>query len=518
MLTSLLLTCTAALSSVDSLAAQAHSPTTGEAQTAGEAQATGKAQATGEAQANKPTEADYYKLLEIAAPSAANVEAGGILPMGDHDLLACTRRGEIWWIENAYTEQPSYRLWTDGLQEPLGLLLHEGWVYAATRGEVVRIKDSDDDGRADTFETVSDDWAISGNYHEYNFGPRMDHQGNLWITTNKPFGGQPFGKVDWRGWAFKIGPDGVGQPVCAGLRSPAGVEVSPWGDVFYTDNQGEWCGMNKLSLLTPGDFHGHPHGVESAKLPQSQVPYPGPIPDGIMMPDAAKRIPGFKLPAVWFPYDKMGRSASGMSWDQSQGQFGPFAGQLFVGDQYQASVMRVHLEQVNGTWQGACFPFRRGLVSGITRVRFAPNGELLVGGTDRGWGGLGRKSAGLERIQWTGKMPFEIHTMQATADGFRLTFTQPVDSKSAMSLDSWTMRSFTYRLHSNYGSDEMQAEDLSIKPKSLSADGLELDIEVAGLREGFVHELRGLGLRNRNGQPLLHDYAAYTLLQIPAGQ
>ncbi|MBC8404001.1 MAG: hypothetical protein H8E15_02150 [Planctomycetes bacterium] len=467
-----------------------------------------------------PTEADHYQLIEITAPSDALVEAGGILPMDDNRVMTCTRRGEIWIIENAYSDQPVYKLWTDGLQEPLGLFEHDGWIYCATRGELVRIKDSDNDGRADVFETVSDDWAISGNYHEYLFGPRLDQEGNFWLTSNKPFGGQPFGAVDWRGWAFKIGKDGVTQPVCAGLRSPAGIEVSPWGDVFYTDNQGEWCGANKLSLLTPGDFHGHPHGIQSAKLPQSQVKFPGDIPDGIMMPEAAKTIPGFKLPAVWFPYDKMGRSASGIAWDQTAGTFGPFAGQVFVGDQYQASVSRVFLEQVDGTWQGACFPFRRGLISGITRIRFAPNGELLVGGTDRGWGGLGRKSAGLERIQYTGQLPFEILSMQAMPFGFRLCFTMPVDGNTAMNPKSWTMRSFTYELHSAYGSDEMDVADLEVIPSHLSEDGLQLDLHVSGLREGYVHELRAPAVRragNQN-QPLLHDYASYTLLKIPAGQ
>ena len=35
--------------------------------------------------------------------------------------------------------------------------------------------------------------------------------------------------------------------------------------------------------------------------------------------------------------DEMGRSPSGFAWDMSEGKFGPFAGQLFVGDQYDAS-------------------------------------------------------------------------------------------------------------------------------------------------------------------------------------
>ena len=70
---------------------------------------------------------------------------------------------------------------------------------------------------------MCDWWRISGNYHEYNFGPSRAIDGSYWITTNKPFGGEPFGRVDWRGYALRITPDGRAKPMCAGLRSPAGV-------------------------------------------------------------------------------------------------------------------------------------------------------------------------------------------------------------------------------------------------------------------------------------------------------
>ena len=51
---------------------------------------------------------------------------------------------------------------------------------------------------------------------------------------------------------------------------------------------------------------------------------------------------------------------------------------------------------------------------------------MIVGESNRGWNSLGSRSFGLERIRWTGVVPFELERMEATPDGFRLTFTEPL--------------------------------------------------------------------------------------------
>lgn len=460
------------------------------------------------------SEADYYEVIDVVIPDDVVLEVGGIEQIGPETLLACTRRGDVWRIDDFRSATPEYSRWANGLQEPLGLLAHEGWIYAATRGELVRMRDSNDDGFADQFRTVADGWSISGNYHEYNFGPRVDPEGNFWITTNKPFGGEPFGRVDWRGWAMKVTPEGEMIPFAGGLRSPAGVEVSPWGQPFYTDNQGEWCGASKLSHLEEGDFHGHPHGIASAKLPGSRVEFPGDVPDGILMPEAEGVIKGFKLPAVWFPYDKMGRSPSGMAWDTSGGAFGPFAGQLFVGDQYSAELMRVSLEQVDGHWQGACYPFRDKLGTGLIRVRQVDGGEMLVGGSDRGWSALGAKPWALQRLRWTGKMPFEILEMKAAQGGFELRWTKPID-QAGLAKAQFRMSSYTYELHAAYGSKEFLTEQHELGAPQLAQDGMSVFLPVSKLRAGYVHELHIEGLSDQSGTPLLHGEAYYTLIRVP---
>ena len=465
-------------------------------------------------QISVPGEAEHYPAAECLAPPRAVLEVGGLLPLGPGELLACTRRGEIWRIQEAWDGAPKFSLWCDGLQEPLGLLDYQGWVWTVQRGELTRIRDTNDDGRADDFETFCDDWPTSGDYHEYAFGPALDQDGNFWVTLNRPFGAQAFGPVDWRGWAMRITPDGEMQPVCAGLRSPAGVGVAPGGTVFYTDNQGEWCGASKLSVLREGDFHGHPWGIESAKLPASRVEYPGEPVDGMLMPEAAKTVPHFQLPAVWFPYDVMGRSPSGFAWDQTGGAFGPFTGQLFVGDQYQASVIRVFLEEVDGVWQGTCFPFRRGLVSGVIRVAFDEEGGLIVGMSDRGWPALGTKSWGLQRLTWSGETPFEILAVRARPGGFRIEFTRPADP-ATLTKEAFAYSSWTYEWHSAYGSEPFEMQALRVTAAHPAADGRSVELEVDGLREGFVHALLAHGVRDAAGKPLIHEQAYTTLIKRP---
>ncbi len=468
-----------------------------------------------------PSEERFYPVTTLSIPEELVLEVGGIALLPDGRPLVCTRRGEVWLLEDAYSpdgQGVGFERWAEGLQEPLGLLIEqrEGRtdVYTVQRGELTRMNDTDDDDRCDELVTVADPWRISGNYHEYAFGPARGPDGRLWVTLNRPFGEEPFGSVEWRGFALALALDGSWEPIACGLRSPCGIATSPWGDVFYTDNQGEWNGTNKLAQLEPGDFHGHPWGSASTKLPEWKHGEVAEPPDGILYPEAARTIPCFKLPAVWFPYDKMGRSAAGFVWDTSAGKFGPFAGSVFVGDQYDASVMRVTLERSeSGRWHGACYPFRVGLQSGVTRVAWGADGSLLVGMTNRGWGSKGQGTFGLQRIRWSGELPFEIREMRSVPGGFELEFTAPVEPALAADPASYRMTSYTYELHEAYGSDEMDTQELVVS--SAAVNGSSVRLAIGGLRPGYVHELHLGPLRSAAGEPLLHDRAYYTLLETP---
>src|SRR5207237_5546306 len=98
------------------------------------------------------------------------------------------------------------------------------------------------------------------------------------------------------------------------------------------------------------------------------------------------------------PHSIFGISNSGVIEDVTGGKFGPFAGQFFVGDQGQSKIMRISMEKVKGVWQGAAYAFREGFDSGIIRIGYGEDGRMLAGATARGWGSVGPKQQGLERL------------------------------------------------------------------------------------------------------------------------
>ena len=190
-----------------------------------------------------------------------------------------------------------------------------------------------------------------------------------------------------------------------------------------------------------------------------------------------------------------------------------------MGDQGQSKVDRVFLEKVNGVYQGAAFAFREGFESGVLRMTWGKDGSMFVGQTNRGWGSTGQKPGGIQRLVWTGKMPFEMKAVRATPDGFEIEFTQPVDKKTAANPASYEVTSFIYKYHPVYGSPVINQGTCQIRGIEVSEDGMKARLAVDGLRQKYIHELKADGVRAQNqALPLLHNAAYYTLNEIPQGE
>ena len=466
----------------------------------------------------------YWKRIPLTVPDDIVLETSGILPLPGKRLLVTTRRGEVYFIDGAFDADPKlkFTLFASGLHEPLGIIAapspRKGY-YVAQRAELTRLEDTDGDGRADVFETVAK-IPISGSYHEYAFGPVLAPNGNLRVTLNVAFGGATQAPVPWRGWMMDITPDGQMTPIAAGLRSPAGFTVTSGGDWFASDNQGEWVGSGKLTHIERGDFLGHPAGLAWSKQPGSPVSlrFDDIKSFGEPMTEVAKRLPSVKSPAVWLPHTVLGISNSGVLEDLSGGKFGPFAGQLFVADQGQSKIARISLEKVKGVWQGAAYAFRSGFDCGIISLAQSEDGSFFTGETERGWGSLGPKKHGIERLVWTGATPFEIKEVKAQPDGFVLTFTSPVDRATAEKPESYSVSGFTYLWHREYGSAPSNRAGCPVRKIVVAPDGLSVRLANICLREGYVHEIKAAGLRSAKGnEALLHHTAYYTLNRFPDG-
>lgn len=463
-------------------------------------------------------EADYYTIKKVNIPEDVILEAGGLAFDEAGKLAVCTRRGEIWTIENPASANPKFVRFAHGLHEPLGLAYKDGGYYCTQRAELTRIVDKNSDGKADSYRKVYG-WPLAGNYHEYSYGPLIKPDGNMLITLNLGWVGRGASLSKWRGWMLEVTPEGKMTPLAVGMRSPAGFGANEAGDIFYTENQGDWVGSGRMTHIEKGDFVGHPEGLRWSGEPGSPINLSmADITDtlGYSLYSYKEKQAAVKPPSVWFPHTLMGISTSDVLLIDHD-KFGPFKGQLLVGDQGHSKIMRVVQEKVDGVYQGACIPFREGFSSGVLRFEWGPDQSLYVGMTNRGWASTGKSPYGIERLVYNGKTPFEIRDINIQSDGFLVHFTEAVDQAKAADPSAYAISDFTYLYRHNYGSPVVDLEKRPIDKVEVAADGMSARLYIPGMRLGYVYEIKANGVKNKAGKPLVHPLAYYTLNRIPKG-
>ncbi|MBB6127333.1 c-type cytochrome [Mucilaginibacter lappiensis] len=496
------------------------------------------------AQAESPKEDDFFKIMKVPAPEGTILEVGGLCTLPNGTLAVTTRRGDIFMVENPTGQHPFFRKFASGLHEVLGAAWKDGALYVVQRGELTKLVDTNMDGKADVFETIYA-WPLSGNYHEYSFGPKIAPDGSFFVTLNlgfPPDWWHPKSFVPWRGWALNIKEDGTVTPWAAGFRSPCGISMID-GELWYADNQGDWVGSGSIMPIKKGAFMGHPSSLVWTGLPNSPLKLTPeqffaknnpriefdkngqPVkPQDIVNEkfktefEAKKEFPELQLPAVWLPHGILGISNSEIV-KIPEGAFGPFSGQLLICDQGQSMIDRIFLEKVNGEYQGAAWAFRSGFQSGIVRLAWLPDGSLATGETNRGWGSAGEATMGLQRLVWNNRVPFEMRAIRAMPDGFEIEFTKPVDKKVAADIASYSIESFIYKYHGVYGSPPVNTEKCPIAGVKVSEDGLKARLIVNNLRRYYIHTITLAAIRDKESYfNLVHPTAYYTLNNIPEGQ
>ena len=212
---------------------------------------------------------------------------------------------------------------------------------------------------------------------------------------------------------------------------------------------------------------------------------------------------------MWLPREVIANSPGSPVWDTTGGKFGPFAGQIFIGDQRQSNYFRCGVEKVDGDFQGWCVDFLRGTESGPVKMSFDPQGRLWSAQVGRGWFSIGGKRTALQYAEWDGQsVPFAIHSATLTKTGFEVTFTQRIGRKITPVVRSWH-----YLYHSTYGSPQVDEQALEVTDYKLSEDRKTISFDVP-MTPGKVYAIEFPGQKDTEGTPLDFATLYYTVNKL----
>jgi hypothetical protein len=439
-----------------------------------------------------------YRAIAYPRPRTVSGEdrimpgAIAVNPRDGRVFIASLKTGELFVLRDPTGDGRSARFdnYAHGLfQDALSMLAEPDALYVLHRRNLTRISESRP-GQADRFDRVAALAHGTADSYDYAYGLVRERSG-AFVLSYAPYANRT---LPGSGSALRLRPGHKPEAVAFGFRNPLGWCSGPEGEVFFTDNQGEWVATNKLCHLVPGRFYGFPNTAqkETTKLPLAR-------------------------PTVWVPYD-WARSINGVTYDNTGGKFGPFAGQFFLAElMFGGAIIRADVEKVNGQYQGCCFPFwGKGLLGPLT-LAFDPRGRLYVGSiTEPGWMAQPDRG-GLFRLDFTGTTPFEMRSIHVQPDGFRIDFTAPVNAKTAADPASYQVEHYRYEYTGAYGSPELDLTRVPVKRVVVAADGRSAVLHTAALVRDRVYRVSAPGVRSPSGERLVHPTGVYTLNEIPPG-
>jgi hypothetical protein len=180
-----------------------------------------------------------YRVEDVPLPPGMSPEVSAVAFSSSGRLYVANRHGDV-WVQTPRTG--AWHRFAHGLHEALGIaVVSDAEVYVAHKPELTRLRDLDGDGTADDYETVTDGWATTDNWHEHVFGLRRDAEGHfvlalgladtagpinvLWPRVPLDFSRTAQEKKlslgPYQGWVIKVAPDGAMTPWASGFASRA---------------------------------------------------------------------------------------------------------------------------------------------------------------------------------------------------------------------------------------------------------------------------------------------------------
>ena len=423
---------------------------------------------------------------------------GGMAFMPDGRLVVTTwdSTGGVYildGVETGDTNKISVKRIAAGLAEPLGVEVVNGDIYVLQKHELTHLIDHDGDELTDEYASVCNTWGATADFHEFAFGLQYK-DGYFYATLSMAMRLLSTERqLPDRGTVIKIAPNGQYERVIYGLRQPNGISLGPDGDIFITDNQGQWLPASKLIHVKKGEYHGMRWGVA----------------DSVRVP------PPMSLPAIWMPEDEVVNSPSQPVLIKN----GIYKGQMLHGDVTAGGIQRDFLEKVNGEYQGCIFRFTQGLETGVNRLKIGPDSALYIGGLGLvgGWSYNGRQH-GLQKMQYNGRPTFEMLAIRAKQYGFEIEMTEAIGRNIQIDPDKITIQQWWYLPTAAYGGPKMDVKKLTVQKLDISMDRKRLQLHIDGLKKEHVVYFRLPKWTSETNRPLWTTESWYTLNHIPGSK
>lgn len=345
-----------------------------------------------------------------------------------------TWSGDVWIVDgiDADLDQLRWRRFAAGLNQPLGVKVHEGEIYVLGRDQLTRLEDLNGDGEADYYHCFSNLMMSSEHFHEPCVGLQVDDQGRFVFLKAARHALDML--HSHHGTLLRLSKDGSEIEILArGFRAPNGTGIGPDGEFYGTDQEGHWTPANRLNVIVEGGFYGNNWGARI----------------GGMRTD-------FDPPLCWV-HPSIDRSPSMMLAVESD-RWGAIDDGLISLSYGNGKIWRVLREKGREIPQGGVTPTGVVVPTGVMRARFNPaDGQLYVSGLV-GWSSDQPDVGGFYRVRATGAPILGPSGISVSPGKMVVGFDIPLDRTVATDPSCWQVTSWNYRWSQQYGSPDLRRD------------------------------------------------------------